>query len=91
MTSLVTTRSSLVIFSEYESSMDCLWNLTPYLFWQHEREDWDAQEREFKRRVRERMRDLEPTQKGTTRSLKTLLFLVQSLIHVSFPKWEIQV
>lgn len=32
---------------------------------QHEREDWEAQERELNRRVAERLRDLEPSRQGT--------------------------
>ncbi|KAG0560825.1 hypothetical protein KC19_9G016700 [Ceratodon purpureus] len=38
----------------------------------HEREDWEAQERELKRRVRERLRDLEPTRKAFLDQLQTL-------------------
>lgn len=34
-------------------------------FVQHEREDWEAQERELNRRVAERLRDLEPSRQGT--------------------------
>jgi hypothetical protein len=46
----------------------------------HEREDWEAQEREFKRRVRERLRDLEPTRKAFLDQLQTLQ---QSLSSIS--------
>lgn len=34
-------------------------------FVQHEREDWEAQERELNRRVAERLRDLDPSCQGT--------------------------
>uniref|UniRef100_A0A7I4BYF9 PH domain-containing protein n=1 Tax=Physcomitrium patens TaxID=3218 RepID=A0A7I4BYF9_PHYPA len=38
----------------------------------HKREDWEAQEKELKRRVRERLRDLEPTRKAFLDQLQTL-------------------
>nr|XP_024360842.1 oxysterol-binding protein-related protein 3-like isoform X2 [Physcomitrium patens] len=38
----------------------------------HAREDWEIQEKELKRRVRERLRDLEPTRKAFLDQLQTL-------------------
>lgn len=38
----------------------------------HEREDWEDQEREFNRRVRERLKDLEPTRQAFLDQLQTL-------------------